>query len=233
MLRAQIVNCGGRARHGAIALGTSVASSSGSRRGTAAMFFTLPEMQMTTRKIAVVVGSLRKASFSRKVAQAMVAAAPPSLQCSFVEIGELPLYNEDLDGQPPAAWTRFRDEVKACAGILFCTPEYNRSLPGVLKNAIDVGSRPYGQSVFDGLPAAVVSVTPHQLGAFGANHALRQAFVFLNMPALQQPEAYIGNAESLFDAQGGLKKEETREFFAKFMAAFAQWVEVAGRMKQK
>jgi chromate reductase len=188
---------------------------------------------MTKQKVAVVVGSLRRDSITRKVAKAMVAAAPPSLECSFAEIGDLPLYNQDLDGQPPAAWTRFRQEVKQCAGILFLTPEYNRSLPGGLKNAIDVGSRPQGQSVFDGLPAAVVSVTPYQLGAFGANHALRQAFVFLNMPALQQPEAYIGNAESLFDAQGGLKKDETREFFAKFMAAFSHWVEVAGRMKQK
>jgi NAD(P)H-dependent FMN reductase len=187
---------------------------------------------MTTR-IAVVVGSLRAASITRKVAEAMVALAPKSMECSFVGIGDLPLYNQDLDDKPPAAWTRFRGEVKGCAGILFFTPEYNRSLPGGLKNAIDVGSRPQGQSVFDGMPAAVVSVTPYQLGAFGANHALRQAFVFLNMPAMQQPEAYIGNAESLFDEQGKLKKDETREFFSKFMAAFEKWIAAAGRLKQK
>lgn len=180
---------------------------------------------MSTWKVAVVVGSLRKASFTRKVAAAMADLAPKSLACRFVEIGDLPLYNEDLDSTPPAPWVRFRDEVRACDAVLFCTPEYNRSLPGGLKNAIDVGSRPYGQSVFDGKPAGVVSVTPHQLGAFGANVALRNTFVFLNMPVMQQPEAYIGNAGDLFDEQGKLKKKDTQDFFTKFMAAFEGWVQ--------
>jgi NAD(P)H-dependent FMN reductase len=171
------------------------------------------------------VGSLRKESFSRKVAQALVAQAPPSLECRFVEIGDLQLYNQDLDDSPPENWTAFRDSIKATNAVLFVTPEYNRSIPGVLKNAVDIASRPYGQSVLDGRPAGVVSVTPSRLGAFGANHAIRQTFVFLNMPVMQQPEAYVSEAGELFDERGELKSADTRQFFANFMNAFAQWVE--------
>src|SRR5690242_9661101 len=147
--------------------------------------------------VAVLIGSLRKESFSRKVANAMIRLAPPTLDCRVVEIGDLALYDEDLDAagaKVPDGWARFRAEMKPAQAVLFVTPEYNRSIPGVLKNAVDVASRPYGQSTLDGKPAGVVSVTPYQLGAFGANHALRQTFSFLNMPVMQQPEAYIGNA---------------------------------------
>jgi NAD(P)H-dependent FMN reductase/ketosteroid isomerase-like protein len=178
-----------------------------------------------TPSVAIVIGSLRAASYSRKVAQALIAHAPKSLRCTIVEIGELPLYNEDLDGKPPAAWSRFRDEIRGADAILFVTPEYNRSIPGCLKNAIDVGSRPQGKSVFDGMPTGVVSVTPYKLGAFGANHALRQTFVFLNMLVMQQPEAYIGGAGDLFDADGKLTSEETAKFLTKFMTAFSHWIE--------
>lgn len=150
---------------------------------------------MSTFDIAVIVGSLRAGSFTRKAAQALIERAPAELACRFVEIGDLPLYNEDLETQaPPGPWIRFRDEVRACQGVLFATPEYNRSIPGGLKNAIDVGSRPYGKSVWSGRPAAVVSVSPSKIGGFGANHALRQSFVFLDMPVMQQPEAYVGGA---------------------------------------
>jgi NAD(P)H-dependent FMN reductase/ketosteroid isomerase-like protein len=159
------------------------------------------------------------------VAEALIELAPKSLDCTTIEIGGLPLYNEDLDGKPPAVWARFREAVKDCDALLFLTPEYNRSIPGGLKNAIDVGSRPQGESVFDGMPAGVVSVTPYKMGAFGANHALRQTFVFLNMPVMQQPEAYIGGAGDLFDKKDALKSKETRVFFGKFMTAFAHWVE--------
>ena len=179
-------------------------------------------------KVCVLVGSLRKGSFTRKVAKALIALAPESLDCAIIEIGNLPLYNEDLDRKPPAAWSRFRAEVAARSAVLFLTPEYNRSIPGCLKNAIDVASRPQGENVLDGMPAAVVSVTPYKMGAFGANHALRQTLVFLNMPVLQQPEAYIGDAAKLFDKKGALAKDDTRAFFAKFMQAFAQWVETVG-----
>jgi chromate reductase len=177
-------------------------------------------------KIAVLVGSLRKASWTRKVANAMIELAPASLQFEHVEIGALPHYNQDLEtDSPPAEWVAFRDRVRPVDGVLFATPEYNRSVPGVLKNAIDVGSRPYGKSVFSGKPAGVISVTPGALGAFGANHALRQSLVFLDMPAMQQPEAYINQAATLFDGDGKLASDKTREFFTKYMAAFASWVE--------
>jgi len=174
--------------------------------------------------IAVVVGSLRRASFSRMVARALIAQAPGSLACRIIEIGDLPLYNQDLDAEPPESWTRFRSEIGAADAILFVTPEYNRSMPGCLKNAIDVGSRPEGQNLFDGLPAGVVSVTPYKMGAFGANHALRQTFVFLNLLVLQQPEAYIGGVGELFDEEGHLTSGETRAFFDKFLGAFDAWV---------
>jgi len=178
------------------------------------------------RVIAVLVGSLRKESFSRKLAHALIAQTPPGFESRILEIGDLPLYNEDLDnGTPPASWTRFRDALKRSAAVLFVTPEYNRSVPGGLKNALDVGSRPEDKSVFAGRPAGVVSVTPYQLGAFGANHALRQTFVFLDMPVMQQPEAYVPQAGELFDDKGGLKNDDTRQFIQKFMAAFAQWIE--------
>ena len=175
--------------------------------------------------IAVLVGSLRKQSINRKVAQALAQLAPANLKLSIVEIGELPLYNEDLDGAtPPAAYTTFRQQVAAADGVLFVTPEYNRSVPAALKNAIDVGSRPYGQSAWNGKPGAVISVSPGAIGGFGANHHLRQSLVFLNVPCMQQPEAYLGGAGDAFDASGKLS-EKVRPFLQKFIDEFAKWVE--------
>ncbi len=188
---------------------------------------------MAAVKAAILVGSLRQGSLTRKVANALIALAPEALDCSIIEIGDLPLYNEDLDNEPPPAWSRFRSDIKGRDAIVFLTPEYNRSIPGCLKNAIDVGSRPQGQSVFDGLPAAVVSVTPYKLGAFGANHALRQTFVFLNMPVMQQPEAYVSAAGDLFDEHGALRSEETRAFFTQFMISFARWAETVDRTSKR
>jgi chromate reductase len=180
--------------------------------------------------IAVLVGSLRKASLNRKVANALrdLSAGGP-LELSIVEIGDLALYNDDLEANVPEGWTRFRDRVRKSDAVLFVTPEYNRSVPGVLKNAIDVGSRPYGQSVFSRKPAAIVSVTPGALGAFGANHHLRQSLVFLDMPALQQPEAYIANAGKLFDEAGSLVNDETRKFFERYLKVFAAWIDTCQR----
>lgn len=177
-------------------------------------------------QIAVLVGSLRAGAYSRMTARTLISLAPASLSLSIVEIGELPLYNadHDEDERRPAPWTRFRDEMRGADGILFVTPEYNRSVPGVLKNAIDVGSRPHGQSVFDGKPGAVVSVSPGAVGGFGANHHLRQSLVFLNVPAMQQPEAYIGGAAKRFSKDGALIDEDTRAFLGGFMNAFASWV---------
>jgi len=176
--------------------------------------------------VAVLVGSLRKASFSRKMALAADALAPDTLTCAIVEIGDLALYDEDAEREgPPASWTTFREAMKAAQAVLFVTPEYNRSVPGVLKNAIDVGSRPYGASVFSGKPGAIISISPGAMGGFGANHHLRQSLVFLDVPVLQQPEAYIGGAASLFDEAGAIANPGTRDFIARFMAAFAAWVE--------
>jgi chromate reductase len=175
--------------------------------------------------VVVIVGSLRKDSLNRMAAHAIAAMAPASLRFEIVEIGQLPLYNQDLDQSPPAAWTAFRDRVGAADAVLFVTPEYNRSVPGALKNALDVGSRPYGKSAWSGKPAAIVTVSPGPVGGFGANHHLRQSLVFLDMPAMPQPEAYIGNAGALFDSSGAITSDDRRKLFEKFVAAFAAWIE--------
>ncbi|MDE3142195.1 MAG: NAD(P)H-dependent oxidoreductase, partial [Pseudomonadota bacterium] len=130
----------------------------------------------------------------------------------------------DLDSDPPAPWRAFRERIKKADGAIFVTPEYNRSVPAVLKNAIDVGSRPYGHNVFDAKPAAVISVSPGAIGGFGANHHLRQSLVFLDVPTMAQPEAYLGGAGSLFDAHGHIANEATRGFMQKFLDAYTAWV---------
>ena len=176
-------------------------------------------------KIAVLVGSLRRESLNRKTANAIISLAPKALEIEIVEIGNLPLYNEDEDNaNPPAAWMAFRKKMKPFDGVVFVTPEYNRSVPAVLKNAIDVGSRPYGHSIWAGKAGAVVSVSPGALGGFGANHHLRQSLVFLDVPAMQQPELYIGNATDLFDSNGKLTNEKTKELLRGFTDAYAAWV---------
>lgn len=179
---------------------------------------------MDVNKIAVLIGSLRKKSFNRKTANALIELSPKSIKLEIVEIAGLPMYNQDLDDSPPNEWKAFRERLMAFDGVLFVTPEYNRSVPAVLKNAIDVGSRPYGKSVWNGKPAGVVSVSIGQIGGFGANHHLRQSLVFLNVPAMPQPEAYIGDAASLFDDKGHLIKESTREFMKTFLDSFSGWV---------
>ncbi len=176
-------------------------------------------------KVAVVVGSLRKDSINRKAANELIRLAPDHLQFDFLEIGDLALYDEDVEAAgPPQPWTRFRDQLSAADAVLFVTPEYNRSVPAALKNAIDVGSRPYGQSAWSKKPAAVMSISPGGIGGFGANHHLRQSLVFLDMPVLQQPEAYVGNGFDLFDEAGRLKDDGTEKFFQSFIEAFAQWI---------
>jgi chromate reductase len=177
------------------------------------------------RNVAVMVGSLRARSYTRLVAQALMERAPPSLSCRFVELGDLPLYNQDLDDFPPAPWVRFRQEIASAEAVLLATPEYNRTIPACLKNALDVGSRPYGKSVWNGKPTAVVSVSPSAMGAFGANHNTRQALVFLNMPVMQQPEAYIGHAAELFDDKGALKKDDAGAFLTSVVTAFEKWID--------
>ena len=185
-------------------------------------------------KIAILVGSLRKDSINRKVARSICALRGDNLECSVVEIGDLPLYNQDYDALPeqPEAYVRFRDQIAAADGILFCTPEYNRGVPGVLKNAIDVGSRPWGKSVWNTKPAAIISASPGAIGGALANHQLRQACVFLNMPVMQQPEAYLGNvSDDSFDADGCLKEGGLKDVVEQLAHAFADWVDIIHRAR--
>ena len=177
------------------------------------------------RKVAVLVGSLRKESFSLKIAKNIEALAPAGLTFEEIDISKVGHYNQDLDGNPPAEWVELRDKIKSADAVLFVTPEYNRSVPGVLKNAIDIASRPYGHSAFNGKPAAVVSNSPGNIGGFGAHHHLRQTLAFLNMPTLQQPEMYLSGVGDWFDDNGAVKKEETRKFLAQFAETFANWIE--------
>ena len=183
-------------------------------------------------KIAIIVGSLREGSLNRKMARSICAIRDDNLDCSMVEIGDLPLYNQDLDNNPPEQWVRFRDQVRPADGVLFVSPEYNRGVPGVLKNAIDVGSRPYGQSVFDKKPAAIVTVSPGGIGGFGANHQVRQSCVFLNMPVMQQPEAYLDHVnDDSFDANGQLNDGPLKELVTNLAHAFHDWVDMIHRSR--
>ena len=178
-----------------------------------------------SKKIAVLVGSLRKDSYNLKVAKVLQQIAPQSLSLNIIEIGDLPFYNEDIDvDSPPKSYERFRQQIANCDGVIFVTPEYNRGLPAVIKNALDVGSRPYGKSVWSQKPAAVVSVSQGAIGGFGANHQLRQSLVFLDMPTLQQPEAYIGNINSAFDENGDIS-EKTKAFLSLIINSYTNWVE--------
>jgi len=178
-----------------------------------------------SKDVVIVVGSLRKGSFTRRLANALIKMAPSALKFEIVEIGHLSLYNQDLDSNPPADWVALKDRIRKADAVLFMTPEYNRSVPGVLKNAIDIASRPYGQSAWNGKPAAVISVSPGAISAFGAHHHLRQSLVFLNMPAMPQPEAYIGGADKLVDDQGDITNASTRDFLVKFIESFATWID--------
>jgi len=175
--------------------------------------------------VAVFVGSLRKDSLNRKLAKALIGLAPESLKLQIVEIGHLPFYNQDFEENPPEEVREFRQRVKSADAVLFVTPEYNRSVPAVLKNAIDVGSRPYKENAWNGKPGAIISVSTGAMGGFGANHHLRQSLVFVNVPTMGQPEAYIGNAASLFDDKGQLVNDSTRDFLQKFLQAFARWID--------
>jgi chromate reductase, NAD(P)H dehydrogenase (quinone) len=180
---------------------------------------------MSQLNVAVLIGSLRKDSFNRKVAVELNSVVPEGMTLTTIEIGDLPLYNPDLDTDtPPATWMRFRSEVSKANAILFVTPEYNRSVPGALKNAIDVGSRPYGQSVWSGKPAAIISGSPGNISAFGANHHLRQSLVFLDMPTLQQPEAYLAHVDKLVDENGKLIPDRAK-FLGDFLKAFDQFAQ--------
>jgi chromate reductase len=184
--------------------------------------------------VCVLVGSLRKASLNGMLANTLISLAPSSLKLDIVEIGQLPLYNEDLEtAAVPAPWTAFRQRVKAADAVVFVTPEYNRSVPAALKNALDVGSRPYGASVWDRKPGAIVSASPGAIGGFGANHHLRHSLVFLNVPTMQQPEAYLSHVDKLFDEHGKFVGDGTGRFLQAFMQAFANWAETIRSQGQR
>jgi chromate reductase len=185
------------------------------------------------RNVALIIGSLRKDSYTRKVGNALIELAPHSLCIEPVEIGHLPLYNQDLDtDKPPPEWAWFRDQIRSRDAVLFATPEYNRSIPGALKNAIDIASRPYGKSAWERRPCAVIGVSPGQMGGFGASHHLRQCFVFLDMPCMQQPEAYVSHVDKVFDDAGNVV-ERTRDFLRTFITAYAQWVDQFASVEKK
>jgi len=181
---------------------------------------------MADKIIGVIVGSLRKESFNKKVANFLIENAPQGYRLEQIDIGQLPLYNQDYDeGGAPESYAPFREKIEATSGIIFVTPEYNRSIPGGLKNALDVGSRPYGSNVWDGKPALVISSSISGISGFGANHHLRQSLTFLNMPALQQPEVYLANVQDFFDENGKLIKEDTAKFLLKALDAYIKFLE--------
>lgn len=175
--------------------------------------------------IGVIVGSLRKESFSKKIAKTILTMAPKGFEFRIISLNDLSLYNQDFDdyNEVPEAYTVFRDAIKAIDGVLFITPEYNRSVPAVLKNALDVGSRPYGKNVWDGKPGAIFSNSPGNISGFGANHHLRQSLVFLNVPTMQQPEVYITKVNELFDEKSNMEEGGTKEFLQKAIDAYVIW----------
>ncbi len=176
-------------------------------------------------KIGIVVGSLRKESYSKKIAKAVLDMAPKGYDFQIISLDNLVVYNQDFDDEDrvPESYTIFREEVKSTEGIIFITPEYNRSVPGVLKNAIDVGSRPYGKSVWNGKPSAVISNSPGNLAAFGANHHLRQSLVVLNVPVMQQPEVYLAHINESFDESGNITDNRTKDILQKAVDAYIVW----------
>ena len=178
---------------------------------------------MSVCNIAVFVGSLRQESFNRKLANAIVKLAPPEFSFKQIQIGDLPLYNQDDDGNQSAATKRLKTEIAAAQGVLFVTPEYNRSIPGVLKNAIDHASRPYGQSAWKGKPAAVIGASVGAIGTAMAQQHLRNVMAYLDMPTLGQPEAFIHAKEGLFDEAGNIGTG-SRQFLQSWVNDYAAWV---------
>ncbi|BDR55653.1 NADPH-dependent FMN reductase [Xylocopilactobacillus apis] len=182
-------------------------------------------------KVGLIIGSLRKGSYTRAIATQAAELLPKDFEVTDLAIGDLPLYNQDFDdeGNVPEQWSRFRQELSDVDAIIFATPEYNRGLPAALKNAIDVGSRPYGKNLWDQKPAVIISDTPGAMGGFGANHQIRQSLVFLNMPTVQQPEAYIGNVTSFLDDNLKITNDGTIKYLQSIMDAF---VDLIGRYQK-
>jgi len=181
------------------------------------------EIHMQNYHIAVIVGSIRRDSLNRKLAEALIRLGPPDFSFSLIPIADVPHYNQDEENDPPESVRRLKAAVGASQGLLFVTPEYNRSVPGVLKNAIDQASRPYGQSAWTGKPAAVIGISPGAAGTALAQQHLRNMLAFLDVPTLGQPEAFIQAKEGLFDEDGGIGAA-SRQFLQGWMDRFAAWV---------
>lgn len=177
--------------------------------------------------IGVLVGSIREGSYSKQIADNTISLLPENYHAEFVEIENLPFYKQNLDDENkvPEEYLAFRRNIKQYDAFLFVTPEYNRSIPGVLKNALDLASRPKAENAWNKKPAGIISVSPGALSAFGANHHLRQILVALNMPVVQQPEVYIGQAATLLDEQGKLNNEGTTQFLQSFLDTFIDLIE--------
>jgi chromate reductase len=181
---------------------------------------------MSKIRIGILAGSLRKESFCKKTGLYLAGLLPADFTAKLIDLSGLAMYNQDYDdeGNPPEEYRVFRREIKESDGFLFVTPEYNRGTTAVLKNALDIGTRPFGQNVWDGKPGAVVSVTIGNLGAVAGNHQLRQSMVYPNIPLLQQPEVYLSHAGTMFDDRGEVADQGTAAFLRTFAGAFAQWV---------
>ena len=179
---------------------------------------------MHTNKVGLIIGSLRTQSYSRKIANLLITLSPEALNLEIIEIGGLTMYDQDMEATAPDPWQSFRIKIKSCSGFIFVTPEYNRSIPAVLKNAIDIGSRPVAENAWNGKPAAIISVSPGAMGGFGANHHLRQCLVFLNMAAMAQPEVYLAHINALFNDQGQMKNEDTTKFIQSFLDSYKTWL---------
>jgi chromate reductase len=177
-----------------------------------------------SKQIAVIVGSLRKDSINRKVAQGLIQLAPASLSMELIEIGQLPLYNQDYDDDSPAAYVQFRNKIAAADGVLFATPEHNRSMPAAMKNAVDIGSRPYAKSVWNAKPGAIISASPSMQGAYGATQHLRQSLTCLNIYCMPNPETYLSQADKLFDPAGEMT-ETGQALLSRFIEAYASWIQ--------
>lgn len=179
---------------------------------------------MATYRIATVVGSLRKDSFNRKLAGAVERLAPPELAFESLEIGDLPLYNQDDDPNPHPNVRRIKSQIAAAQGLLFVTPEYNRSVSGVLKNAIDHASRPYGQNAWAGKPAGILGISVGAAGTSMAQQHLRNMLAYLDVPTLGQPEVFLQMKDGLFDGSGAIAVESTKKFLQGWMDRYVEWV---------
>src|ERR1700750_253742 len=177
-----------------------------------------------THTIVTIAGSLRKESFSLKVANALAKLAPASLKLDVTTLNGISFFNQDLEANPPADWLAFREKIQKSNGVIFVTPEYNRAIPGVLKNAIDVASRPYGKSSFNGKPVGIVSNSPGPLGGVSAAKTLQNILPGIAGPIMQQPEIYLNAVGDAFDAAGNLTKDSLKTVLQQYIDAFAKHV---------